>query len=645
MCGICGFTGPDDRETLDRMTHRLRHRGPDDHGVYSDGVVSLGHRRLSIIDLTTGRQPLANEDGSVLVVFNGEIYNHRQLRQELKQAGHQFHTESDTESIVHAYEQFGPECVSRLDGMFSFVLYDKAKRQLFGARDRFGKKPLYYCLAANDSASETFLFASELKSLREHPLVALNLRLDRRSLCDYLLNDYTVGARSIFEGVHRLPAGHAFCFGLPGSEQPGFRCWRYWNIHLDVADSPPSFDDAADEVLRLLAEAVERRLMADVPLGTFLSGGIDSSAIVAMLTRYLPPEQIQTFSIAFDEASFDESAYAKSVADYFGTTHRVKRFSVKAMLQVLPDVVAMLDEPFADPSVLPVSMLCQFAREHVTVALGGDGGDELFAGYDPFRAVRWANRYSALVPATVHEKVVRPLSRHLPASTKNMPLQFKVERFLRGMSVPPSLRTPLWMGPFEPNRLLRIAPGLADLLADRTCVGEYFAEQKSAAERYCDPLDQTLDFFERFYLTDDILVKVDRASMMHSLEVRAPFLDTQLAEYVNRLPRHYKLSHGRTKALLKHALAGRNRNPIVPRSIVHRAKKGFGIPVAHWIRHELRDNFREMLLEPWPASLDVFNRDEIDSLLNLHIAGKENNYKELWALFMLSHWARLHWIG
>lgn len=634
MCGICGFVGAEDPGTLERMADRIAHRGPDGSGYFSSDGVSLGHRRLSIIDLEGGAQPISNEDGTVHIVFNGEIYNHRDLRRELQAAGHQFKTAADTESIVHAYEEFGVDCVNRLDGMFAFVLFDSRRRRLFGARDRFGKKPLYY--TTPQSGSLEFAFASELKSLREHPSVAKGLQVDARSLCDYLLNDYVVGERSIFEGIARLLAGCAFTYGLAGSERPGFHHWRYWDISLEPMQPVPSFDEAADHILELLKDAVGRRLMADVPLGTFLSGGIDSSAIVAMLTQLLPVDQIQTFSIAFDEASFDESAYAQQVARRFGVKHHVKRFSASAMVEVLPGVVDMLDEPFADPSVLPVSMLCRFAREHVTVALGGDGGDELFAGYDPFRAIRWANWYSA-VPESAHA-AARWLARRLPASSRNMSLRFKAERFLRGSKVCALTRSPVWMGPFEPVTLRRVAPELASLLTDAEC----YQPQRSAAGRLGDPYQQAIDFFERFYLVDDILVKVDRASMLHSLEVRAPFLDTRLAEYVNALPVHYKLRGGQSKAVLKHALAGKGRPEVVPRSIVHRSKKGFGIPVARWIKRELRDQFRAMLLSGWPTPVDVFDRRQVERLLDDHVRGKENNYKELWALYMLAHWSHRH---
>jgi asparagine synthase (glutamine-hydrolysing) len=649
MCGICGFVGPRDREALVRMRDALRHRGPDEAGLFDDDEVSLGHRRLSIIDLTTGQQPTFNEDRSIVVVFNGEVYNHRELRGPLEASGHRYASNSDTETIVHAYEEYGTDCLDRLQGMFAFVLYDRRRRRLFGARDRLGKKPLYYTSGPGGQASDglRFAFASEPKALLAHPSLAGSFSLSRQGLISYLLNDYVVGPLSIFEGVRRLEPGSAFVMGLPGSENEGFRRWRYWDLQFGVDDrgggpeSTATDEEAAGRVIELLSAAVERRLMSDVPLGVFLSGGIDSSAIVALLSRLRPPGEIKTFSIGFDEPSFDESPYAEAVARHFGTEHHVRHFTASECLNRISLVTSMLDEPFADPSVLPVSMLCEFARETVTVALGGDGGDELFAGYAPFKAVRPGRFYHRWVPGPVHRKVLVPASGLLPASDANMALQFKVSRFLRGAAVAPEYRLPTWMGPFSLEQLRWLAPDLVGSLNAEEAYGPMARAYQRLHGRGATDLQQALDFFERFYLPDDILVKVDRASMMHSLEVRAPFLDTALVEYVNALPDPMKLRKGVTKFLLRKALLqARNGEPVVPRASVHRAKKGFGIPVARWIRKDLRREFREAVIEDWPASLDMFDRRAIQQLHESHVQGAANNYKELWALFMLARWAR-----
>jgi asparagine synthase (glutamine-hydrolysing) len=632
------------------MRDAMTHRGPDEAGEYSSSEVSLGHRRLSIVDLRHGQQPTFNEDQSVVVVFNGEIYNHPQLRPTLESLGHRYHSNSDTESIVHAYETYGTDCVRHLDGMFAFVLFDRRRRLLFGARDRFGKKPLYFISRpfGCDHARVVFAFASELKALRQHPAIEAGLRVSQAALVSYLLNDYVSGTQSIFDGIERLGAGCAFEYGLPGSEHEGFRQWRYWDVslgsHSELKEvKGPTVDEASAEVLRLLSGAVERRLMSDVPLGALLSGGIDSSSIVAMLTRLRPPREIKTFSIGFKESSFDESAYAAQVANYYGTDHYVRFFTADEMLGRLPQVTRMLDEPFADPSVLPVSLLCEFARERVTVALGGDGGDELFAGYDPFHAIGPARTYSRVVPRFVHQRVLVPMSRWMPASDANVALGFKVNRFLRGATLDPALRLATWMGAFSLEQLARLLPDAGELLDPELAYGEVQATHRTLAGQGADSLQQGLCFFQKFYLTDDILVKVDRASMMHSLEVRTPFLDTTLAEYVNALPNHLKLRGRTAKYLLKRALTkDKTWGNVVPPEIVHRRKKGFGIPVARWIRGELRDSFRTALLEEWPDQLSMFDRGEIERLYYPHVEGAQNNYKELWALFMLAEWARNH---
>ena len=654
MCGICGFVGPSDPDALVRMRDALTHRGPDEAGVFSDSEVSLGHRRLSIVDLTSGRQPIFSEDESIVLIANGEIYNHPELRPRLEAAGHRYGANSDCESIIHAYEEYGTDCPERLDGMFAFVLYDRRRRRLFGARDRMGKKPLYVT-AQSFGAGERgvrFAFASEVKSLLRHPAIAHGASVSTSGIVSYLLNDYVLGTTSIYDGVHRLAPGHAFEFGLPDSPAPGYRDWRYWDIELPAGrrtlDSfrpsrSASKEEAGRTVLDLLGRAVERRLMADVPLGVFLSGGIDSTCIVALLTRILPAKEIRTFSIGFEEASFDESTHAERIARHYGTDHHVRRFTASECLDRLPAVVGMLDEPFADPSILPTSMLCGFARERVTVALGGDGGDELLAGYDPFRALAAGRAYDWLVPKLVHERLVDPLLRRLPVSDRNMSLPFKAVRFLRGVGVERERRMSTWMGAFSLAQLRRLTPDLGELLdpevAYRPVLESYRRLQRTGA----DDVTLALDFFQRFYLVDDILVKADRASMMHSLEVRSPFLDTELVRYVNALPARLKYRRGVTKYLLKRALETQRRSlGMFPLEPIRRAKKGFGVPVARWIRHELRDRVRETLLDDWPAALDMFDRSEIARLHHEHLHRRANHYKELWALFMLALWHREH---
>lgn len=651
MCGICGYVGRQEPEWLVRMRDTLTHRGPDEAGLFQDEQVGLGHRRLSIIDLHSGSQPMSSPDGMLVVVFNGEIYNYRELRSQLSQRGYAFRTHSDTEVILRAYEAHGVRCPEFLDGMFSFVLYDRRRRWLFGARDRLGKKPLFYTSRpmGRGRARVAFAFASELKALRAHPQIAGRLPLSEEALVTYLLNDYVLGEQRIYEYVRGLEAGGAFQFGLPESDRPGLRTWKYWDLAFDRAG--PERETRAEpipeirqRVLQLLRGAVEKRLVADVPVGALLSGGIDSSTVVALMKEFKPADHIETFSIGFDDPSFDESVYAQQVASHLGVRHYLKRFSAAEMLRRVEHTIELLDEPFADPSILPVSMLCEFARQRVTVALAGDGGDELFAGYDPFRAVRAADWYRRWVPLWLHQRFLAPLTQWLPASTRNMSLQFKVSRFLRGACADPRLRCATWMGAMNLEQFGRIAPDLVQRWNAERAYAPILAAYDKLEAMDADSVDQALQFFQRFYLVDDILVKVDRASMMHSLEVRSPFLDTSLVEYVNGLPPALKLRGRVTKYLLKESLLyGDGRGPIVPREIIHRRKKGFGIPVARWIRCEQQAAFRETLVDDWPERvLPMFDRKAIRSLWQAHVDGRDNHYKELWALFILAHWARHH---
>jgi asparagine synthase (glutamine-hydrolysing) len=640
VCGICGFLGAPDRDVLRRMRDTLAHRGPDEAGEFVDDGVSLGHRRLSIVDLKSGQQPMRSADGSVVVVFNGEIYNHPQLKRELEGAGRSYRSSSDTESILNAYLEHGTDCLRHLHGMFAFVLYDTKRKRLFGARDRFGKKPFYFSRPRTAGrAGRSFVFASEVRALLEHPDVRRETALSQTGIRRYLSHDYLPGEHTIFANVWKLAAGQAFTIDLNVPDDLEPKLWKYWQ---NAIESPPTLKlterDAAVRLMELLAQAVERRLMSDVPLGIFLSGGVDSSVVAALLARSMDPGRINTFSIGFEEKSFDESPFAAAVARHLGTKHRNRTFSAADCRAEIAAVTEHMDEPFADPSILPVSMLSRFARESVTVALGGDGGDELLAGYDPILALGPARLYDALVPAPVHRLVRGAALKLLPASAENMGLSFRAERFTRGAKLASALRLPTWMGAFSALQLRSLLPEAAGR-------DDPFDEEVAYHARVIagdgDEIRAGIAYFQRFYLTDDILVKADRASMMHSLEVRAPFLDTAVADFLNALPTALKLRAGTRKYLLKHALTDLPEwRGGLPEAIVRRKKKGFGIPVAHWIRADLRDAFRATLVDDWPSVLGMFDRREIERLLSAHVAGAGNYYKELWALFVLAKWAR-----
>jgi asparagine synthase (glutamine-hydrolysing) len=621
MCGICGIVDrrePINREVLVRMAEAIRHRGPDDEGVYvapneSATAVGLGFRRLSIIDLASGNQPIANEDGTVRVVFNGEIYNYRSLRSELESRGHRFATNADTEVIVHLYDELGARCVERLNGMFAIALWDERRQTLTLARDRFGKKPLYYA-----DLGDALLFASELKSLVEHPRCPRELDFD--ALARYLALEYVPTPHAIFARVRKLPGGHVLSW-----KDGHVSVESYWELELR-ADHPAHPDSEYVEEFRTrFREAVRRRLMSEVPLGAFLSGGIDSSSVVAMMAEALPAKAVKTFSIGFADNSFDESEHARRVATHFGTDHHEEVFTPQVMLDLLPGVVDWLDEPFGDASILPTYLLSRYTRSFVTVALGGDGSDELLAGYPTFPADRLARLYR--VPRLLHSNVIYPLADRLPVSTANFSFDFKLKRFLRAASAPADVRHPTWLGSFtrdEQAALLTREPP-DPLVEHRRAFG-------AAAG---DPTARLIYLYAKTYLQDDILVKVDRASMACSLEVRAPFLDVELVEFLSRVPSSLKLRRFDTKYLLK--LAMRN---VLPPGIATRPKKGFGIPVAEWFKGDLRDALQDELSPERIRRQGLFESAEVQRLLSEHLSGRRDHRKALWTLFVFQLWHR-----
>jgi len=604
MCGIAGFLGSGDRQDLQAMTARLAHRGPDAEGFFADEAagVFLGHRRLSIIDLGGGAQPMVSADGNLIVVFNGEIYNHEELRAELVAKGHVFVTDhSDTEVLLHGWREWGESLVGRLNGMWAFAIRDNKAKRLFLSRDRFGKKPLYYF-----QNKGTFAFASELTSLLCHPLAPRNESEIAR--VKFLALGLIPAPYTAIEGIWKLPAGHNLSV-----DAAGLKVSRYWRYRLEPTEPCRNDEELAEELRDLLLRATKRRLMADVPLGIFLSGGIDSSLIATLAARELGGGSLQTFTIGFSEPTFDESAPARRMAEFLGTEHRQEMLSLDAAVDVLPRILDNLDEPQGDSSLLPTWLLCRFARRHVTVALGGDGGDELFAGYDPFRALKLAGIYSNLVPRPLHE-ALRLLAARLPVSHKNISLDFKIKRTLRGLSHPPELWNPVWMGALEPDELARATES-------RFSIEEIYGEAINAWEECASdaPVDRALQFFTEIYLQDGILAKADRASMMNSLEVRSPFLDIEVADFARKLPSRFKLRGGTTKFLLKFA-AG----PLLPPDIVGRRKKGFGSPIGPWLRSGR--------IAPAPAS--DFLRERMDS----HISGKSDERLHLWCEYVWQQW-------
>jgi asparagine synthase (glutamine-hydrolysing) len=617
MCGLAGFVGAGTVADLRAMGAAIVHRGPDGEGMHVDpsSGVHLLQRRLAIVDIAGGDQPMWNETGDVAVIFNGEIYNQLELRAALTAKGHIFRSDhSDTEVLVHGYEEWGEELPARLNGMFAFAILDTRGKQLFFARDRFGKKPLYYYARPG-----LFAFASELTALLRHP--GVERRIDRRSLQKLFAYGFIPSPRSLYEGIHRLPAGHQMLFTL---DRPGeVKVRKYWEFAIEPTSDIPANPEAAwgEELRHLLAQAVRRRLMSDVPLGVFLSGGIDSSAILAFATPEFAPGEVQTFSIGFREPTFDESANARAVAARFGSRHHERILDIERAKELVPQVLRRLDEPFGDPSIVPTFQLCEFARREIKVALGGDGGDELFAGYDPFKALAVARWYHALVPARL-KGGIRRLAECLPVSDANMSFDFRIKRGLRGASYPSRLWNPVWLGPLE-------AREISDLFQEPVAVEELYEEAIHAWESTSavHVVDKTLEFYTRLYLQDDILAKADRASMMVSLEVRSPFLDQDVADFARRIPHEYKYRHGQTKYLLKAALRG-----VLPDEVLDRPKKGFGIPLTRWLRTWDDAGFAR-------AGALVGNPSWTASTLAEHKEGKRDQRLALWCLLALEHHA------
>lgn len=621
MCGIAGFIdywgrGADRvqrRAVLQEMCDVIRHRGPDDEGFLLKEGVALGMRRLSIIDLSGGAQPISGEDGSITIVFNGEIYNFHEVRKDLEERGHIFKTNSDTEAIVHAYEEFGNDCVHRLRGMFAFAIWDDKARELYIARDRVGKKPLYYTLTSDS----TLVFGSELKSLLAHPGVKRDI--DVEAIDAYLTLGYIPDPLSIFRDVHKLPPGHylRFCAGRVITQQ-------YWDFVFQTTDQRQT-GDYLDELKSLLDESVRLRLISDVPLGAFLSGGIDSSTIVALMARNMN-QPVKTFSIGFNEDSYNELRYARLTAAKLGTDHH-EFFVTPEICDVVDQLVWHFDEPFADPSAIPTYMVSKLAREHVKVVLSGDGGDELFAGYTHYVVQSKRQAFSAL-PKAFRKGLIHPLSYRLPHGAwgrnylHNISLE-PIDRYLDSLSYFTELsRQSLYTTDFQ-NSL----PGTKE-------VARRFADY-SARVQTKQPLDQLLYIDSKTYLPGDILTKVDRMSMATSLEVRVPLLDHKLIEFVTTIPSSLKLAGSETKHLLKQAA-----KDLIPPEILTRPKQGFGVPLEEWINHQLRDQIRETLREPRTRQRGYVRTDYVEVLLTEHEKGRRDHSQPLWSLLMLELWHR-----
>lgn len=634
MCGIAGIVNPDgrliDERVLRSMCDAIIHRGPDDEGYYVNrgpetgsgsrvhgtASVGLGMRRLSIIDLSTGKQPIHNEDKTVWVVLNGEIYNYTDLRKELEAKGHRFYTQSDTEAIVHAYEEYGDDVPNHLRGMFAFALWDERQQKLLLARDRVGKKPLLYSIIGRE-----LVFASEFQAMLRHP--GVSREVNEAAISHYLSFLCVPAPLTAFAGVRKLEPGHILIW-----QDGEVEIRRYWSLDfrnkVDITER-----EGGERVVDLLRDAVRVRLMSDVPLGAFLSGGIDSSAVVALMSE-LSSERVKTFSIGFEEQEFNEISHARRVAERFGTDHH--EFIVRPnAVEVLPTLVRHYGEPYADSSAIPTYYLAKMTRQHVTVALNGDGGDECFAGYERYAAMRIAERYHRL-PRLLREQVVEPAIAAIPEAGSTRSRLGKARRFLDVMGRPVG------------ERYLRWTSAISGELKAELCTTEFLARtSETKALGYVQPwfegngeidiVDRALMADTSNYLPNDLLVKVDIASMAVSLEARSPFLDHHVMEFAASLPARYKLRGLTTKYLLKNALKG-----LLPPENLTRSKMGFGVPIGRWFRRELKSFLAETILSERALGRGYFKREAVNHLVEEHTDGRRDYAHQLWTLLMLELW-------
>jgi asparagine synthase (glutamine-hydrolysing) len=616
MCGISGINKRN-TEFISKMLDALYHRGPDEEGVYADEDISLGVRRLSIIDLTTGSQPIYNEDKSLVVICNGEIYNFRSLREELIKKGHHFHTDSDTEALVHLYEENGRDCLRHIKGMFAFALWDRNRKTLFIARDRFGIKPLYYY-----NKDGIFAFASEAKALLKLPFI--NRELNTNALNLYLSLEYVPSPYSIWKDIYKLRPAHYMIL-----KDNNLEIGRYWDLADKEKHKKISYADARGRLEELLNNSVKEHLISDVPLGIFLSGGIDSSILTGLAEKHYG-QNLSTFSIGFKEKSFDESHYALSVSKHFGTKHYNYMFGIEDFTDNFYKIAGFMDEPFADLSIFPTYTLSSLSREHIKVALSGEGGDELFMGYPTYIAHKYISLFNRL-PKKILKFSTRAVN-NLPVSSEYFSLDFKLKQFVKGLNqTDPVLRHLAWMGAFsndEKSTLLSEKfkkDSYVDPLSDSAFINTVMRGKdiKPDYKRI-----QYLDI--RTYLSEDLLVKSDRASMFSSMEVRVPYLDHELAEFIWRLDHKFIYQ----KKLLKEMAKG-----LVPREILNRRKKGFPIPFSKWLKEKkFFDIIKEFFDKDFIEKQGMFNYGYVDSLLRKHLSGREDCRKKIGVYLMFQAW-------
>jgi asparagine synthase (glutamine-hydrolysing) len=599
------------------MTHLLHHRGPDDEGYFVGEQIGLGMRRLKIIDLRTGQQPITNEDNTLWLVFNGEIYNYRQLRRQLEQKGHTFASKGDSEVIIHAYEEYGDACLEQFNGMFALAVWDAPRRRLLLARDRLGIKPLYYW-----AGKEGLVFGSELKAVIAHPDVSREI--DPVALDQYLTLEYIPTPRTIFKGVCKLPPGHRLLF-----QEGQLRLEQYW----DVPFWEMSGDEATytERLTELISEAVQMQLVSDVPLGAFLSGGIDSSTVVALMSK-ASTTPVRTFSIGFDDVTYNELPYARLVAAHFGANHS-EEILKPDIADLAERLVSHLDEPFADFSIFPTYLVSKLASDSVKVVLSGDGGDELFGGYETYVAQQY-DRFYHWLPAPLRQKALPELMNWLPPQPAKKGLVNKTKRFVEGAALPASLQHTRWMMFMtDDDKAALYQPGWRETL--NGCTTASFLNDYFQQVAQVDHLAQQQYVDIKTYLVDDILTKVDRMSMAVSLEARVPLLDHRIVEFALNLPPQMKLRWGQTKVILRRAMKG-----YVPEIVLNKPKQGFSIPLKHWLRGPLRSSMLDLLSVDCVCRRGYFEPQTVNGWVAEHLDGRTNHSHRLWALMVFELWQR-----
>ena len=631
MCGICGilnlgeWAGEFDERLINRMTDTLAHRGPNDRGIWLDRWISLGHRRLSVIDLSrAGRQPMSNEDGSVQVVFNGEIYNFIELKERygLVERGHVFKSRTDTEVLVHLYEEIGLDMVTELNGMFAIAIWDARKRLLHLIRDRYGIKPLFY-----QQDDHFFRFASEIKAIiADH---RVHRKISLQALHDFLSFDYVPGQQTAFKNIFEVPPAHWMTINREGH----VKMQRYWDLSFKIDESIDE-QAAVGRALELMDFSLKRRLIADVPIGVLLSGGMDSSTLVALMHRHTS-EPIHTYSVGFEDDSFNELPYARMVSKVFGTIQHEIIVTPQMVRDMLPKYLSYIDEPYGDGSAIPTYYVCQLAKDDVVVVLSGEGGDEAFAGYETYTAYQ-ASEWFRRIPRWVRNGLIAPIVMSLPVSNKKLSLEFKLKRFLGGQDLPPAQAHLWWrivLNEAE-KRDLYTQKVLNQFTPDSS--ERHFLEVfgRSGAK---DVLSRLMHIDSSIFLPDDLMIKNDRMSMAHSLEARVPMTDPDLTEFMSQVPTRLKLRHFRKKYIMRRAMEG-----ILPPEILNKKKVGLEIPYSRWFKNELRDLLMTYLEPKRIYDTGLFRPETVRTLIDDHMAGRRDNGRVLWGLINYMMWLELY---